>query len=121
MRQPIAIAVLLLVSGCAPSTDDWIRQSKDADVVKKREALRALGPRIAEADRVVPALAAALADQNIYVRRDAAIALAKFGPEAREAVPALTAALNDKDQRLREMAGKALKKIDVGGASKAVE
>jgi HEAT repeat protein len=119
MRPLMAIGLVSVMAGCAPSTDKWIRQLKDTDVVKRREALRELGSRTAEAGRIVPALTEALRDESGYVRHDAAMALAKFGPEAREAVPTLTLALKDKDQSVRAAVGAALKKIDPAAAGKA--
>jgi HEAT repeat protein len=119
MRMLIGIGLALCIAGCAPSTDDWIRQLKDSDVVKRREALRELGPRASEAGRIVPVLTDALRDESGYVRRDAALVLAKFGAEAREAVPGLLVALKDKEQGVRTAAATALKKIDAQAASKA--
>jgi HEAT repeat protein len=111
---------LVLAAGCgAPSTDDCLARLKDPDVVKRREAVRALSEREAEAERVVPALTEALRDESSYVRRDAAVALAKFGVEARPAVPALTAALKDQDANVRHSAAASLKKIDPEAATKA--
>jgi HEAT repeat protein len=113
MRLRFLTIGLVLLAGCgSPSTDDWLAQLKDDDVVKRRQALRELGARPADAARIVPALSDALRDDNAYVRRDAAIALGKFGPEARQAVPALTLALKDKDQSVRNAASASLKKID---------
>ena len=113
MRPRLIMIVLLSLAGCgSPSTDDWLVQLKNADVVKRRQALRELAARPAEADRIVPALCDALRDENTYVRHDAASVLAKFGPDAREAVPALTLALQDSDHSVRKAAGSALKKID---------
>jgi HEAT repeat protein len=119
MRLLLGMLIVLFLAGCAASTDDWIRQLKDSDVVKRREALRELGSRPAEAAQVVPALTEALRDENAYVRRDAALALAKFGAEAKDSVPALTLALKDKDHNVRLAAGTALKKIDAPAANKA--
>src|ERR1700676_689623 len=110
MRLLLGMGVVLSLAGCAPSTDNWLAQLKDSDVVKRRQAIRELGARSGEAELIVPALTAALRDESGYVRRDAAAALAKFGPEAREAVPALTSALKDKDSSVRAAAGTALKK-----------
>jgi HEAT repeat protein len=112
MRALIIVGMTLFLAGCgAASTDDWVSQLKDADVVKRRQALRELGARTAEAQRIVPALSESLSDENAYVRRDAAMTLGKFGPDARETVPALNLALKDKDPSVRNAAGSALKKI----------
>src|SRR5690242_8242413 len=119
MRSLIVMGVLLALSGCAASTDDWLGQLKDPEVVKRREAVRELAARASEAPRVVPALTEALRDVSPYVRHDAAVALAKISAEAREAVPALTTALKDQDRNVRAAAGKALKKIDAEAAKKA--
>jgi HEAT repeat protein len=108
----LLVATGLMLAGCAPSTDAWLTQLRDEDVVKRRQAVRELGDRSADAERVVPALNDALRDDNPYVRRDAAVALGKFGPDARDAVPALTLALKDKDQNVRTAASAALKKIN---------
>jgi HEAT repeat protein len=111
---------LVLLAGCAsPSTEEWLGQLKDPDVVKRRQAVRELAPRAAEARRVVPALAEALRDESGYVRRDAAVALGKFHTEAREAIPALVAALKDKEQVVRAAARASLKKIDPQAPGKA--
>lgn len=110
MRWLLATALLLL-AGCGRSTDYWVGQLKDADVVKRRQAVRELGERTSEAPRVVAALTEALRDENEYVRHDCATALAKFGPEAQPAVPALRAALKDRDHNVRRAAETALKKI----------
>jgi HEAT repeat protein len=119
MRRLILMGVVLSMAGCAPSTDDWVRQLKDPEVVKRREAVRELGMRTAEAQRIIPPLTEALGDGSPYVRHDAALALGKLGAEARAAVSGLTAALKDRDRSVRLAAGKALKKIDPELASKA--
>jgi HEAT repeat protein len=119
MRFPIIVGLALSLTACSASTDDWLRQLKDPDVVKRREAVRELGARTAEALGVVPALTEVLLDASAYVRHDAAVVLAKFGAEARAAIPALTLSLKDKDRRVRAAAGKALKKIDPQAASRA--
>jgi HEAT repeat protein len=112
MRRLLAMGVLLLALGCGSrSTDHWLRQLKESDVVARRQAIRELGARTADAERVVPALGEALRDENEYVRHDAATALGKFGADAEAAVPALTAALKDRDPSVRRAAEAALKKI----------
>jgi HEAT repeat protein len=119
MRPLISLGLVLALTGCSTSTDHWLRQLKDSEVVKRREAIRELGTRTTEVPQVIPALVEALRDGSPYVRHDAVLALGKFGAEAREAVPALTAALRDGDRKVRTAAGKALKKIDPPAASKA--
>jgi HEAT repeat protein len=112
MRRLLLMTLAVLVAGCgARSTDHWLQQLKDADVVKRREAIRELGSRTSDSTRVVPALAEALRDDNPYVRHDSAAALGKFGADAEAAVPALTAALKDNDQNVRRAVEAALKKI----------
>jgi HEAT repeat protein len=106
------MTALVLLAGCgARSTDDWLQQLKDPDVVKRRQAIRELGGRTEEAGRVVPALVEALHDGSEYVRRDAAATLGKFGPDAVAAVPALKGALKDNDQIVRKAAEAAIRKI----------
>jgi HEAT repeat protein len=120
MRPTVCAVLLLLVAGCgSPSTDEWLQQLKDSEVVKRRQAVRELGSRTAEAGRIVPALAAALRDESGYVRHDAAAVLGKFGPEAKDAVPALVTALKDKEHTVRTTAGASLKKIDPQAAKAA--
>jgi HEAT repeat protein len=114
------ICLLLLLAGCdAPTTETWLEQLKDADVVKRRQAVRELAGRPADADRVIPALMEALGDDNGYVRHDAALALGKFGADASEAVPILVAALRDKTTNVRVAAERSLKRIDATAAVRA--
>jgi HEAT repeat protein len=119
MRRLVVISLVLLAAGCGPrSTDDWLGRLKDPDVVKKRQAIRELGSRTSEGQRVVPALTESLRDADPYVRHDSATALGKFGPDAKAAVPSLTAALKDKDASVRKAAGEALKKIGPAATGK---
>ncbi len=112
--------LLLLVAGCgAPTTDTWLEQLKDAEVVKRRQAIRELAAHPEDKEQIVPALIEALGDDSDYVRRDAALALGKFGAEASEAVPVLVAALRDKTSNVRAAAQRSLKSIDTGAALKA--
>jgi HEAT repeat protein len=106
------MSLALFTLGCGPrSTDYWLQQLKDPDVVKRRQAIRELGSRTAEAERVVPSLVEALRDENEYVRHDSATVLANFGADAQPAVAALVAALGDKDRNVRRAAEATLKKI----------
>jgi HEAT repeat protein len=111
----------LLLAGCGgpQSTHGWLRQLEEPDVVKRRQAIRELGTRMADAEWVIPALAEALHDESAYVRHDAAITLGKLGPAARLAVPALVASLRDKDRGVRKAAAQALKKIGPRAAPEA--
>jgi HEAT repeat protein len=119
MRRLLVFSLALLVVGCGPrTTDDWLTQLKNPDVVKRRQAIRELGERTGEAARVVPALAEALRDENEYVRHDSATALSKFGSDAATAVPALTAALKDRNPNVRRAAEATLKKVAPGTTAK---
>src|SRR5258707_685169 len=66
----------------------------------------ALGPT---AQAVVPALVAALKDDDVFVRRSAAYALWRVGPAAKDAIPSLTVSLKDRDAEVRGWAAKALR------------
>jgi HEAT repeat protein len=121
MRRLLLMTCFGLIAGCAgPSTEDWVRQLKDEDVVKRRQAVRELQTRAADADRIVPALTEALRDENAYVRHDAAIALGLFGAEAQGSVHALRTALKDKEANVRQAAAQALQRIDPATARKVV-
>jgi HEAT repeat protein len=117
----VAAIVLVSAAGCGRSrtTEDWLGQLKNSDVLLRRQACRELGSLPAEATWTVPALAAALRDESWYVRHDAAAALGKLGPAAGGAVPALVATLADKEKRVRSAAVGALKKIDHQAAARA--
>ena len=75
MRRFSGLGLIVLVAGCgSPTTDDWLGQVKDPDVVKRRQAIRELGSRTSEAAKIVPALTEALRDESGYARHDAAMA-----------------------------------------------
>jgi HEAT repeat protein len=59
----------------------------------------------------IPALIAAIKDQDSTVRGWSILALGEIGPEAQAAVPALTEALLDKSIRVRQVAAAALGRI----------
>jgi HEAT repeat protein len=112
MRLIFITGMVLMVAGChSPSTEDWLGQLHDPDVVKRRQAIRELAASGSQPESVVPALIQALRDENAYVRRDAAVAIAHFGDEARDALPALKVAINDQARTVRLAALSTLKKI----------
>jgi HEAT repeat protein len=113
--------LLLLLTGCMgkQSTADWVRQLKDPDVLRRRQAIRELGTRLMNAEPITPALAEALQDNNGYVRHDAALTLGKLSPKAKPVVPALMVALKDKERSVRKAAAQALKRINNTGMPKA--
>jgi HEAT repeat protein len=113
MNKFLPLGLVFLLAGCGrTSTDEWIAQLKNKDAARRLHAVKALGERVAEAPRTVPALALALKDENAFVRRDAAVALGRLGSEARAAVPDLVAAGRDRNGNVRRAAVDALRKID---------
>jgi HEAT repeat protein len=123
MRHLWIMSLPLFIAGCTcpQSTDDWLRQLKDPEVVKRRQAIRELGIMTEDAERVTSALVEALQDKNGYVRHDAALTLGKLGPRAKTGVPSLAIALKDKEHSVRKAAAQALRKIDHKGSPKAGE
>jgi HEAT repeat protein len=112
MKRGMLLVFVVFVVGCGQkTTDDWLKQLKDEDVLFRREAIRELGECSGEPERVVPALTEMLRDKDQYVRHDAALTLGKFGPDARGAIPAIKAMLKDKNQNVRHGIAAALKKI----------
>lgn len=111
--------LLLCAGGCGKSTADWAEQLRAPDPKLRLHAVHALQERVGERATVLPALTAALKDEDHYVRRDAARALEQFEPPATEAVPELVTLLKDKEISVRRAAGRALKKIDPAAAVKA--
>ena len=111
MRLCLVTSIALLGVGCGQSTDEWLQQLKNPEVVKRRQAIRELGSRTEDAERVVAALTEALQDGSGYVRHDAATTLGKFGPVAKPAAPHLTKLLKDKELGVRKAAEAALQKI----------
>jgi HEAT repeat protein len=100
-------------------TSHWVHilhKGKDEERANAAEALGEIGP----AADVVPALIAALEDENEFVIRRAADSLGKFGPDAVSAVPALVRALKDKDNRFRLEVARVLGDFGEGGAKEAV-
>jgi HEAT repeat protein len=111
MRLLLVTSLALFAVGCGRSTDEWLEQLKNPDVVKRRQAIRELGSRSGDAERVVAALTESLQDESGYVRHDAATTLGKFGPAAKPAASNLTKLLKDKELSVRKAAEAALQKI----------
>jgi len=121
VKKLLFVSLAVLLAGCGgKSTDDWLTQLRSADAAGRLHAIRALEDRGAEAEAVVPALTAALRDDNAFVRRDAAVALGKLGPAARGAVPALQAARKDREPRVRKAAAAALQHIHAERAASRI-
>lgn len=115
MNHPYRFAVCfaaLVLSGCGPSTADWVAQTKSSDPSARQHAVQALQGKVSEQATVVPALTEALQDENKFVRRDAAKGLGKFGPAAQDAVPALQYRLQDHEPSVRKAAARALSQIN---------
>src|SRR5437660_8597859 len=72
------------------SVAHWIERSRDPSDKVRKEAVAKLG-NVGNADpAVLPALIAALKDQNSGVRRVAIVGILKYGPEASDARDQLT-------------------------------
>lgn len=85
-------------------------------VVKRIRASHILD-RIGKVESVIPALIAAVADENEHVRRNAANALGRAGAAAREAVGALMEAARRPDLDLRRNALRSLSMIGNGASA----
>ena len=108
----VSLCLALSLYGFAQERSDEIRKhiedlkSSDYQIHSRAtDALRQIGKE------AVPALIAALKDEDADVRRSAATALGKIGAEAKEAIPSLTDALKDEDADVRNNAAEALSKI----------
>ena len=119
MKKLLPLCVVLLVGCGRLSTEECIEQLKSKDAAQRLHVVKALGERVAEVPRTVPALALALKDEDAFVRRDAARALGRIGEEARAAVPNLAAAARDRNGNVRRAAADALQKIDPTAVARA--
>ena len=112
--------VLMMVAGLSlglsacgrASTTDLIGQAHSADSSDRARAVKALGERPKEADKVVPVLIELLKDEDAFVRRDAALALGQLGPKAQSAATALRAATRDRNAHVRRAAAEAVRKVE---------
>jgi HEAT repeat protein len=116
MKKLVVVGVLALLIGCGreavfqgKKTSAWIAQLKDKDTAVRQDAIRALGQM---GPAVVPALVAALNDENSDVRIGAADSLGRLGAEAKSAAPALKWAIKDPDKEVRRHATFALGILD---------
>jgi HEAT repeat protein len=123
MRQFVAAAILVAVAiGCNRKTqptmvhgkpvDFWLTEITGKDPKARKKAVSALG-LVGPADpAAIPAVIAALKDNDASVRNEAALALLNLGSAASEAVPALTETLKDPDGVVRASAAKAIDRIN---------
>jgi HEAT repeat protein len=112
-RRLLMPCLFLCAAGCGKTTADWAAQLQSSDPRARLHAVHALDERSGDRETVLPALLAALRDEDVYVRRDAARALGRLAPPAREeAVPALQPLLRDREPSVRKAAAEALRKID---------
>src|SRR5437016_6299536 len=92
--------------------EDWMEMLRDANVVARCTAARALGQMGPQAREALPALLQALQDREPLVRDAAADAIGCIGPDTPDAMLALMQALTDTNSFVQATAAKALKKID---------
>jgi HEAT repeat protein len=92
-----AVVVVLCWSVAAHAADvgELVKQLKDKDADKRREAAEALGKAGKEAKDAVPSLIAALKDSDLFVRLFAATSLGQIGEDAKTVIPALAQSLNN--------------------------
>jgi HEAT repeat protein len=109
----LTILVAVAASGCGrPATAELIAQTKAADGTERIRAIRSLGDRPRDADRVVPVLVELLADDDAFVRRYAAQSLGQLGLKAEPAAAALRLATRDRNEHVRRAATQALHKVE---------
>jgi len=85
----------------------WQQLLRDEDKIVRYRAARDLGNIGGRANRALPALLAALRDENKSVRKYAAWAVHRIGPQPSH-VPALIATLADQDSLVRRAAARTL-------------
>ena len=92
--------------------EDWMEMLRDANVVARCTAARALGQMGPQAREALPALLQALQDREPLVRDSVAEAIGCVGPDVPDATLALVQALTDTNSFVQATAAKALKKVD---------
>ena len=92
--------------------EDWTEMLRDANVVARCTAARALGQMGAQARDALPALLQALQDREPLVRDAVAEAIGCIGPDSQDAILALMHALTDTNSFVQATAAKALKKVE---------
>src|SRR5439155_15994241 len=92
--------------------EGWMEMLRDANVVARCTAARALGQMGAQARDALPALLQALQDREPLVRDAVAEAIGCIGPDSQDAILALVHALTDTNSFVQATAAKALKKVE---------
>jgi HEAT repeat protein len=100
-----------LVIGCGDPVGNAINQLGDSNVAIRRTAVRTLRQQVPADERVVAALAKAIADRDADVRRQAILALGEMGSVATSSLPALKQALKDSDVSCQRRAALAIQRI----------
>jgi HEAT repeat protein len=122
VRRIVGAVLLLFAVGCGrtESTETLLKNLSDPDSAVRLNAVKRLGHRTSEAEKIARLLAERLQkDEDLYVRRDSANALAELGAAAKPAWAALVeAARKDREPRVRKVAAAALKKIDSDSAAR---
>jgi HEAT repeat protein len=110
--RSILLLCPLVIAGCGQDQKSTPELIDDLKGGGERERVIAARSLKGEDEKVVPALIAALKDDDVDVRLSAAIKLGMLGGKAVEAIPMLQTALSDRDARVRIRAGQALTRID---------
>jgi HEAT repeat protein len=118
MRLILLAGLTVFLSGCGEGpptlaggkpTSYWAAALTDADPAVRKKAAFKLG-NVGPA--ALPALVAALKDEDSGVRREVILAVLKCGSAAREAVPTLSdLQQSDLDPQVRTCAARALQKL----------
>ena len=119
MRSTLVALFLLSLCGCTPAPDTgkrvqhWLETLRSPDARQRKEAAFKLGNLgLTDPETIVPALTAALKDNDAAVRCEVILALPKCGPAAKDAAASLRELQRkDPDAKVRDYAGQALDKI----------